>query len=186
MVFLRAVIGFLIKKNKEKRLKKERIEKINIIAQKMVIVFKNDYQLEESFNRISLLRGLHHSRLPENLYRIFFMSGSKLFFEANKKSFQNFFDQLLKVYAEPLKLVYEKEEEMREKYKDTPYNSFSSEEIRDLFKIKKGIGTEKEHSENDFWSLHDALKHVGFDVWGEKKDGFGHKAYLCLKKSYLF
>lgn len=172
-------------KKEAEELKKERMEKINIIAQKMLAIFKHDNQLEESFERISLLRSLHNN-LPDSLYLIFFMSGSKLFFEAKKKNFQNFFDQLLKIYAEKLKKAYDDEENFKKKHGEIKSNSMSGEEIRDLVKKRRFILEEKKKAEGECWDLHDALRDIGFDVWAEKSDKIGYRAYLYLKKSYSF
>lgn len=172
-------------KERAEELKKERMEKINIIAQKMLAVFKYDNQLQESFERISLLRSLHND-FPDSLYWIFFMSGSKLFFEANKKKFQNFFDQLLKIYAEKLKTAYDNEENFKKERGEVEFDSISGDEIRDFLKRKRFFSEEKKRAEEENWGLHDALRDIGFDVWAEKSDGIGYKAYLYLKKSYSF
>jgi len=173
-------------KKEAEELEKERMKKTNIIAQKMLSTFANNNRLKKSFLFSVGLRSVP-TAFPDYLYFLFFNASAKEIFEARKQHFQNFFDQLLKLYAEGLKEVYNKENTLKDgRYEDPKSDSFSGEEIRNFFFIKRKYKEEKEFVERNFWSLHDALKYIGFDVWGEKGDGFGHRAYLCLKKSYDF
>lgn len=189
-IFLGLVIflGPHKKRKKAEELKKERMGKVNIIAQKMLDAFKNNSKLGKSFKQCSCFIGreIREQFLQGDLYNIFFEESSKHFFEVKKENFQNFFDQLLKVYAEKLRLAHDRDEVFIEECKKISRDSLSSEEIRNEISIARTYKNRKEVAENDFWFLHDALKYIGFDVWGEKKDGFGYKAYLILKTSYEF
>ena len=177
------------RRKKEKReaeeLKKQRMGKINIIADKMHNIFLHDDLLQERFQSFSNVRGWF-PHLPLDLYNRFFDESEADLFLTQRQKFQNFFDQLLKIYAEKLKTAYDNEEKFKKEHKELKPNLMSGDEIRDFLKRKRFFSEEKKKAEGDNWDLHDALRDIGFDVWAEHSDGVGYKAYLYLKKSYQF
>ncbi|MEW6616945.1 MAG: hypothetical protein AB1333_00815 [Patescibacteria group bacterium] len=100
------------------------------------------------------------------------------------KHYQKLFDQVLKKRAEELDRTYELEKEFRKenKEKEDKRNIFTREEISELLKELTEIERKEEVAERNFWTLHDTLKSLGFETWGNRS----YKIYLALKKSYPF
>ncbi|EKD58427.1 MAG: hypothetical protein ACD_56C00128G0002 [uncultured bacterium] len=93
--------------------------------------------------------------------------------------YQELFDQLLRMYAEQLQAVYDREEEMKKRHKQKfPPNSCSAMEIAANLEAEDVLLKENATCEHKFWRLHDTLKDLGLRTWGHR----GYKIYIALKK----
>lgn len=164
------------------------MERLEIIAQRMSSVFANNHAIQKSFESFSGVSGFFAANISKGLYNKFFNDDNPLsgMIAEQKQKYQKFFDQFLKIYAEKLKTAYDNEENFKRDNAQLEHDSMSGEEIRNFLKRKRFFSEEKKKAEEDCWDLHDALRDLGFDVFAEKSDGVGYKAYLYLKKSYPF
>lgn len=96
--------------------------------------------------------------------------------------FQEIFDQILHEYAEQMENAYQKSDEAKKMLngkKSLLYNKLSSQEVDAFIRSKNNFVEEKACAEKRFWDLHNVIKTLGFETWGDQE---GYKPYLLLKK----
>ena len=102
--------------------------------------------------------------------------------------FQDLFDQILKMYAEDMQKIFNREDQLKENYGEDEvfWNSMSRHDLEKKMEEKRDLERDKERVENEFWTLYDALKCFGIKTFG---DGRNYKPYLVLmsaqQKVYL-
>ena len=102
--------------------------------------------------------------------------------------FQDLFDQILKMYAEDMQKIFNREDQLKENYGEDEvfWNSMFRHDLEKKMEEKRDLERDKERVENEFWTLYDALKCFGIKTFS---DGRNYKPYLVLmsaqQKVYL-
>lgn len=171
MVFGQDFIVNLTKgKERKRRIKKIRIQAKSILTQAIWEYGEPyGYEVFHKFNTISNNYLDIQTEIRQCLDQVI----------ARLPKYQDFFDQILKMYAEKMHEMYRDEEEFRKRYKkeENFFGSFSRPEIEKIFGENEKSLREKKKAEEKFWTLHDLLQSLGFETWGHRS----YKVYLLLK-----
>jgi hypothetical protein len=90
--------------------------------------------------------------------------------------YQDFFDQVLKMYADKLQKIYDEEGKRKKLIGPLPRDRYSSEEIGFTIEENEYEEREKKDTETKFWILHNTLRDLGLRTWGRS-----YKFYVALK-----
>jgi hypothetical protein len=98
-----------------------------------------------------------------------------------KETLQTILNRLLKFYAKKLNESCSADQEFNKSMSsiklDKIKDSYSVEEIQKLVNKARGIEKEVEERKKEFWEIHDIVRDLGFETWGD----VSYKAYICLK-----
>lgn len=94
---------------------------------------------------------------------------------------QSYMNQVLKYFAEKLNESYRADEEFRKGMSSIKLSevrdSYSEKDIQKLVDQAREREKEIEKRKKEFWTLHDTIRDLGFETWGD----VSYKTYLYLK-----
>ena len=182
-LFFVVFLFFYFKKMKQQQIKNERKEAVNVLTNAIVYYASSSQERERLVSDIFHITLRHLDNSHSNIGN--FLEIRNLvnwhIIPSNEKSniyfYQDFFDQLLKIYAEKLDEIYKKEDITKNKYQEESRlrDVLDRVAIDAMFDRSEKIEKEKIVCEKQFWTLHDILSSLGLKTWKS------YKTYLLLK-----
>lgn len=173
LVIMDALSPGLLTKLKEKA--ERRLRKRRLLKNVVFTISDAVWSYAEKINPALIAKwGEGSGKLSYEIFRMRMHIKNDVLPEISK--WQDFFDQVLKMKAEHLQKIYDKEGIFRKKdLKNTAPRLLSRGEIDALLHLEKTLVEIKEEAERDFWDLHDTLQCIGLKTWDS------YKMYLKLK-----